>query len=461
VEPSLWPTAPVVAVSPSSSLLHSSCAVPGTLTFSMTDNIYLLSSAGKCANCEESAAEKDIVKCSVCENQFHALCKLYDKDSAIALKTFFQMFKNAKANFCWQCDKCLTKAEENIVATVNEKIGALSTKVDSLADSLQKVVNLVTNNTDELTQSITSTIDDKIAGEFVQLRSKLSEEMETLRKSEQTIDPPPEAAKTVWDMKEKVKEVRTSLLAKRNAESGSSVDIEKLEKAAIKNGIPVNSVHVTESGDTFVNLPNKASSDKLQPLLQEMNHDVVTLKSKLPTIALLGVTQEYSKTEIVHAILSQNEIIRGLVEESKSHLSVVYTKEPNEGNPYHQVVLRVSPDIRRAINNNSNKLHMGRVLHRVVNRFYIRRCNNCQYYGHYQDKCPTPNSPVCGYCSQEGHLSKNCPIKSGPTTDFCCHNCKSRDIDFKGHSTFWHNCPSYKEQQKKLEHSIDYDYSNS
>ena len=426
-------------------------------------DIYRISSAGKCANCKESAAEKDIVKCSTCESQFHALCKLYDKDSAIALKTFFQMFKNAKLNFCWQCDKCLTKTEENIVATVNEKIGALSAKVDSLADSLKKVVTLVTNNTvntDELTQSITATIDDKIGGEFAELKTKLSEEMEALKRSEETIDPASEAAKTVWDMKEKVQEVRTSLLAKRNTDSGQSVDIDQLEKAAIENGIPVNSVHVSESGDTFVNLPNKASSDKLQPILEEMNHNVVTLKSKLPTIALLGVTRKYSKPEIVNAILKQNEVIRVLVEENNCHLSVVYTKEPSDDNTYHQVVLRVSPDIRRAIKNHSNKLYMGKVLHKVVNRFYIRRCNTCQCYGHYQDRCPTPNSPVCGYCTKD-HLSKDCPIKAGPTSEFCCHNCKTRDIDFKGHSTFWYNCPSYKEQQKKLERSIDYDYSNS
>ena len=268
------------------------------------------------------------------------------------------------------------------------------------------------------------------------------------------------APKSVWDRTEKVKEVRTSLLARRNAESGRSVDIEKLEQAAIKYGIPVNSVHVSASGDTFVNLPNKVSSDKLQPLLQEMNHDVITLKSKLPTITLLGVTQKYSKTDIINAILKQNEVIRVLVEENGSHLSVVYTKEPSEDGTYHQIVLRVSPDIRRAIENHNNKLHMGKVLHKVVNRFYVRRCNNCQCYGHYQDKCPTPDSPVCGYCSQDGHCSKDCPIKSGQTNDFCCHNCKSKDMEFKGHSTFWYNCPAYKEQQKKLERSIDYDYSN-
>jgi hypothetical protein len=159
-------------------------------------------------------------------------------------------------------------------------------------------------------------------------------------------------------------------------------------------------------------------------------------------------------------IKKQNEVIKVLVDDG-SHLSVLYTKPPRQGvdKPYHQVVLRCSPDIRRAISNHDNHIFMGKMWHRVVDRFYIRRCNICQTYGHYQDKCPTPATPVCGYCA-EPHLSTACPKKSGAPRDYSCINCKSRGLDHQGHSTFWFNCCAYKEQQKKLERSIDFDYSN-
>ena len=164
----------------------------------------------------------------------------------------------------------------------------------------------------------------------------------------------------------------------------------------------------------------------------------------------------------MNMIQKQNEVIRVLVEEG-SHLSVLYTKPPGEGEdnkPYHQVVLRVSPDIRRAISNHGNKIHMGKLVHRVVDRFYVRRCNICQAYGHYQDECTRPTSPICGYCSEETHFSRDCTKKSGSNHAFSCYNCKNSSLDHKGHSTFWHNCPSYKAVQKKLERAIDYDYSN-
>ena len=430
------------------------------------NNLYLLSSTGVCDNCDESAAEKDIVKCFVCENQFHAVCKLYDKATAISVTTFFGMFKKAKNNFCWICDICLTKSEENKVASVNEKIAQVNNNVDAMKAMILNLSDLVNNkpevNTDQLKRSITADLMEKLAGDitdqitsgFERLKSdKLQDEFPAL----QPPTPP------VWQKKKgKAKENRTSLLVKHNSELGRSIDIEQLEQTAVENGIPLNSIHVTQTGDTFINLPDQSSSDRLQPLLRNSDPDneVITLKSKLPSIALLGVTKEHTKSEIINKIKQQNEVVRVLADDG-SHLSVLYTKPPGNDpdKPYHQVVLRVSPDIRRAISNHDNRLHMGKLVHRVVDRFYVRRCNTCHEYGHYQDKCPNKATPVCGYCA-DNHRSSDCAKKSGSTQAFNCINCKRKGLDHKGHSAFWFNCPAYKEQQKKLQNGIDYDYSN-
>lgn len=331
-----------------------------------------------------------------------------------------------------------------------QNLTAMSTNRPELnLDQMKKSIS------DEITQKLTNDLTEKISAEFIKLRDDLN--VTNINSVTQPSTP------TVWDMKEKVKEVRASLMLKRNADTGRSVNLEELERTAVDNGIPVNSIHVTDSGDTIINLPNKSSSDRLQPLLRQTApaNEVITLKSKLPSVALLGVTQEYTKTQIINMIKKQNEVIRLLAEEG-SHLSVVFTKPPGENDekPFHQVVLRVSADIRRAIANHGNKLHMGKLVHKVVDRFYIRRCNICQNFGHYKDDCPTPNSPVCGYCSETTHISKDCPKKSGSTRCFSCNNCKTSDRDHKGHSTFWYNCAAYKEQQKKLERAIAYDYPN-
>ena len=432
----------------------------------MSDSTYLLSSTGECTNCKEKAEEKEIINCMVCEKHFHALCREGDRAKLICVKSFVPMFLNAKPGFNWRCDVCLTRAEIDNNATVQEKINSIDRKVDSLSDVVNNLVKLVTNksaaNLEEIKLSISEEITTKISSEFDKIKTSIATEIASLKTSEQTpsLDNTPTTS-TVWDNRDKVKELRTSLLIKRNEASGTSVDVDKLEKTAIDNGIPVNSVHVTDSGDIFVNLPDKASRDKLQPLLRDTDptNEIVTLKSKLPTIALLGVIREYTKTDITNMILKQNKVIRVLAEEG-SHISVLYTKAPADDKPYHQVVLRVSPDIRRAISNHDDFVHMGKLVHKVVDRFYVRRCNNCQIYGHHKDKCPTPRNPVCGYCADTTHMSNACPIKSGAKSAFTCQNCKSKNLKFQGHSTFWYNCPSYKEQQKKLERSIDYDYSN-
>lgn len=435
----------------------------------MSDQIFLLSSSGHCSYCNDKASDTSIIKCITCSKHYHAVCKKYDKNTTISLKSFHTMYTTAKPNFCWRCDTCLTKEEEFKVATVEEKIQAVNGNVNSLAALVQNLTTLVTSkpecNIAEIKQSLSEEINAKISEEFTKVKSTLIDEFSSMKSEERnTINVDHQhVVPTVWEQKDKVKEVRTSLLVKRNNDLGRSVDINQLEQTAVDNGIPVNSVHVTESGDTFINFPDIASRDRLQPLLAgtDPSNEIITLKSKLPSIALLGVTQEYSKVQITNMIMKQNEVIRLLVEDG-SHLSVLYTKPPGEDGdkPYHQVVLRVSPDIRRAISNHGNKIHMGKLVHRVVDRFYIRRCNLCQTYGHYQDSCPHPASTVCGYCAEETHLSRDCPKKSGSTHAFSCYNCKSRNLDHKGHSTFWHNCPSYKDQQKRLERTINYDYSN-
>ena len=427
----------------------------------MTDDTYLLSPSGVCPCCDDNAAETEIVQCRTCEKHYHAVCKNSEKATAICVGSFFPVYRRAKRGFGWMCDICLTKEEENKVSTMNDKFNTVTTQLDNLTTLVNNLTKLVTSkaapNLDEIKQDLSSEINTRITQEFNQVKISIHEELTKLKTNDETSDVTPSTA-TVWGNQGKVKEIRTALLIKKDSASGKSVDLDKLEKTVIENRIPVNSIHVSDSGDTFVNLPNKSSSEKLQPLLKdsEPTNEIVTLKSKLPTIALLGVTREYDKPDIENMIIRQNAVIGTLVENG-SELKVLYTKAPADGKPYHQVVLRVSPEVRHAISNCNNKVHMGRLVHTVVDRFYIRRCNICQAFGHYQDKCPTPRVPICGYCSDK-HRSQDCTIKDGLKTSYNCYNCKAMDLDPRGHSTFFRNCPAYGEQQKKLKNTIDYDY---
>ena len=146
-------------------------------------------------------------------------------------------------------------------------------------------------------------------------------------------------------------------------------------------------------------LPSEEYREKLTPLLEDdafAGNDVVSLKSKLPTISILNVKEFTTKDEFMEKI--KEKIDTG------SELSIVFSKNPRNSNHsdntnhYYQVVARVSGDVRRAIKTSNDKIFVDFVAYRVVDRFYIKRCNKCQKFGHYEKDCQ--NEVCCGYCCQ-------------------------------------------------------------
>ena len=122
---------------------------------------------------------------------------------------------------------------------------------------------------------------------------------------------------------------------------------------------------------------------------------------------------------------------------------------------YYQVVARVGEDIRRAIKNSDDKIYMDLVALQVVDRFFVKRCNCCQKFGHYQKDC-TEESASCGYC-KGNHLSKDCnDVQEGDFKHYECVNCERGNKNSNGHSAHWHKCPTYLDLQKKVKNSIPY-----
>ena len=138
----------------------------------------------------------------------------------------------------------------------------------------------------------------------------------------------------------------------------------------------------------------------------------------------------------------------------------MYTRSPNKegiNTKYHQIVARVSEDIRKAIKTNRDKLFVGVSSYRVVDRFYVKRCNQCQQYGHYEKDCE--NEACCGYCSGP-HLSVNCQKEKNDHEQHKCVNCEKSKKEETQHSAMWYKCPTYLEMQKKLKKTIPYYQKN-
>ena len=403
--------------------------------------MFQLDQKGICESCIRKPPDAEIIRCYSCQFYFHALCDSVDPGGTeyIAKKTHLNLHKGAstKPNFLWKCDKCLTIAEANEAASMREMMAKLITRFD------------------ELQAQVTDQIKLQVSQEFQKLTTSQTEEFSKLSDTIKVVEPV-KSDLTVWNNVAKVEDMKSSLMIKPDKD-GNPVDPAKVKQIVMNNGVQVNKVVVSSSGDTFINFPNQKSRDKLCPLLDNKN-EIVMLKKKLPSVSVLGVTDELSRDDIKIGICSQNDVIGNLVNEGEE-LSVIFTRAPPAGKSYHQVTLRVSPKIRSAIKTSGNKIYLSDKVCNVVDNFHIKRCNRCQCYGHYASKCRPDTPEVCGYCG-ENHKSDNCLLKKNLSHTHKCINCQLAGLDGEGHSTFWVKCPAYIIQQDKLKSAIAYDYLN-
>ena len=201
----------------------------------------------------------------------------------------------------------------------------------------------------------------------------------------------------------------------------------------------------------------------MQPLLVADFEDnqIVALKEKLPHISITDISKETNedvskgefKNELIQQIRCQNHQLDSLID-SGHEFNILFVKSAQQGTKCTAIV-RVSTKIRDVIKSNRNRVFIGINSCRVFERFFIKRCNKCQEFGHYKADC-TKKEEVCGFCGG-AHASEGCSLKdSKDFSKFSCTNCKKKKLVHSGHSTFWLNCPTYIAAQKRLKSTIPY-----
>ena len=208
---------------------------------------------------------------------------------------------------------------------------------------------------------------------------------------------------------------------------GTKIDISKVKAVVTDNGIQISKASVNhKNGDVYMDFPTNEERDKLVPLLTNSTipgNTVVNVKNKCPVITIRNVLNFVSEDDFLEKVKRQNKLIGERLAEG-SEFSIVFTKEhemrpeqvlEGENNTVHQVVARVSDDIREAIKAAGDKIFVGMSSHRVFDRFYVKSCAQCHRFGHYHAQCQA--SPCCGYCGAEDHTSKDCPIHQAKEQD--------------------------------------------
>ena len=408
---------------------------------------FLLDPVGKCMSCSLSPQATETVKCATCKEYFHALCDKATDDNFICLKSFLKNWHSpsVKSNFEWNCDLCKTKKEENEVFTTENKFD----KLFSLIKSLGTEITEMKSGFDKDILSVKSAV------------AELSSGVGPLRDS--PVQHVNNAHPSPWANKEKVKNMRSSLVLKNKDGAITEVDktaqqaqLARVKTLAVSNEIPVSRVGFDNSGNTYIDCPSSEYINKLQPLLTEDFKDkqVSVVKDKLPCISIVGIEDEVTKSNLLNQVCKQNPSVSTLVNAGEE-FTVVFVKSASSGK--FTAVARVSAKIRNAIRAGRNRIFLGLTSCKVYDRFHVKRCNKCQQYGHYKADCT--NSPCCAYCSED-HETETCELKdSNDTSKFSCVNCKTKGHQHIGHTAFSYTCPTYIAAQNRMKKTIPY-YDN-
>lgn len=368
---------------------------------------HLVDGSGKCTTCNEETNDADVLKCYECHETYHCLC---NNEATYGSKTFITIFKKQRNNFIFVCDICITKKEQNQASDIKDQISNLTATVKVLANEFKL----------------------------------FKEEKQLVSNNEQNSEA------TSWASAVKKK---SSLCIKAN---GNPVNIEKVKEIVTSNNIQVTKTVVKDNGDVYLDMPSQENRERVTPLLNDEafnQNQVVSLKSKLPTITILNVKEFTTKDAFIEKVKNQNQKIKERIE-SGSEFSVVFSTKPRNEDEKFQVVVRVSEDIRKIIKLEGDRIYNGLGTNRVVDRFYIKRCNKCQEFGHYERDCE--KEVCCGYC-RKNHKSTECQeVEPGDFDNYDCINCHRNNKTSVGHSSIYHKCPSYLELQKKLKKTIPY-----
>ena len=419
-----------------------------------------VNSSGLCSTCDQQTDESEVVQCIDCQEFFHGIC---NDQTPFGSKTFLASLKKVKSeNIVMICDICRTKKENNEASCMKDQISALAATVNTLSNKLESLnqistladtVNILSTKFESLDKipELAATL-QSLSQDFQSYKEKQEEETEVAAQQVNVTTPP-------WSDSTRVQKMKSSLCIKSN---GTPVNKEKLQELATNNNIQVSKT-VEKDGDVYVNCPTEENREKLSELLNDEafnGNEIVKLKSKLPTVTILNVKNFTNKEEFIEKVKKQNPRIKERIDQG-SEFTIVFSKKPRDQqnrtgdvDNNFQVVARVSDDVRRVIKSENDRVYIDLVAHRVVDRFYIKRCNRCQKFGHYEKDCS--NGLCCGYCHGE-HKSTECEeVRPGDFEHYKCINCEGNNKPSVGHSSLWYKCPTYLELQKKLKKSISY-----
>ena len=246
---------------------------------------------------------------------------------------------------------------------------------------------------------------------------------------------------------------KASVIVVKKKTNGPAADMEAIHNIAVQTNAAISKAYTNKFGDTVVVCENQESKNSMLPALNNTvdkeKYAVLTPDPRLPTITIVDMPRDYTKDELLDRVKGHNVWRFTGIELDESNFNIIKTKQQVKDTTKYKAIVRVSDEVRRAIDKSGDRLNIGLASCRVFDNLYVKRCNLCQQLNHWKKDCPE-TEPVCGKCSGT-HETRTC---QSPTAK--CINCVRAKHPNTNHETSSSECPTYMEAQKKLESTINY-----
>ena len=403
----------------------------------------------KCISCLHTGDKS--LECWDCNRNFHAVC-LNSEDGSekvgkeiICPSTFYDSFLKASkkegvwakrsGNFTFVCDQCKVNKGKKNAATMSDKYTLLDNKIDAVNNSL-----LV---------------------ELKELKSMLSPQNKSATTYQSSSISNTNKEYNPWHDKQRTDNL-SKVVSVQKDNKGKLISSEKLEKICVQNGVSVHKTfHMKKSDTTGMVLNSQNDVDVLTAKLRDVDHSVVKVSTRVPTVHIVGLSKEYTPDELRSMIVKQNPGISTLFESTSTStddkLIDILSVKPLKNNVhiFKAIVIKVSNVIRSILAKQQNKVYIGyQSMCKVYDSIFVLRCFNCQGYGHHSEECENKDDPVCGFCS-ESHESRDCLKKTADHLFKCCHCVKAKNND-TNHHTGDPRCAVFVKHQNRIKSTIPF-----
>ena len=207
-----------------------------------------------------------------------------------------------------------------------------------------------------------------------------------------------------------------------------------------------------KAGDLVLICDSLESRNSLKAMVENSSAHINTkMLSPRNSISIVGFDRAYTNEELVQQMIDQNALVKDFIgaDDISLHIKVRAVKPLKKNGEKYQAFCFVSNELKTLFTNNNNKLMFGLNSCKVYDQYNVKRCFNCQNFGHYAQNCPTPTKKCCAKCALD-HPTVECA-----SVDLKCANCLQNKLSNDNHAASDTECPIFLKTLNGIKSSLN------